>query len=57
MKGNFLYNKKSQAMTEYILITTLVVITTMAFLSWGKWLKVLRNFTTDIMNNICMPVP
>ena len=57
MKNSQRKIRKSQAMVEYAVLTTFVVIAAISFLYWGNWLPYLRKFVQMVLYNIAIPIP
>ncbi|OQA29861.1 MAG: hypothetical protein BWY59_00057 [Verrucomicrobia bacterium ADurb.Bin345] len=53
----FRLNNKGQAMLEYVLLTTLVVIAGLSTYTWTGWFDGIQDYMHDLLANVNLPIP
>lgn len=48
---------RGQAMLEYVLLSTMVVIAGISAYSWTGWFQGIQGYMHDMLRNVALPIP
>jgi len=54
---SILRDSRGQAMLEYVLLSTMVVIVGISAYSWTGWFQGIQGYMHDLLLNVALPIP